>query len=198
MKRTGFREAYLESSGRSGSVRQRAAGTWHSAWEAFCSELRSVRIRVLATVLTFMAAGLFLSGAATHAVQLAGLNDNVNKELLRSSNGLRNRVQEGLNGTRAPYTSLPVLFNDFLSHDAAGGYASVAASVRGGNIYSPAGDQATKLCDNMEAFWAEYEPGRTVFRDMEIEGRTVRLALTSVTLGPDQPEGLLVASNEIG
>ena len=37
---------------------------------ALRAELHSVRFRVLATLLVFMAVGLFVSGAFTHAAQL--------------------------------------------------------------------------------------------------------------------------------
>jgi two-component system, OmpR family, sensor kinase len=169
---------------------------WHHAREAFRAELRSVRIRVLATVLTFMAAGLFLSGAATHALQLARLNESVNVGLLQPSERLRTTVADGINGV--PYSTPQQLFNAFLSTDVPGGHESVVASVQGSSTFMPAGEQATNLCDHMGILWDQREVGRTVFRDMEIEGRTVRVAITSVMLGPGHPEGLLVAGNELG
>ena len=59
------------------------------------SEIHSVRFRVLATLLVFMAVGLLVSGAVTHAAQLKSLNDRVNAELQLPSKNLNTLVKRG-------------------------------------------------------------------------------------------------------
>ena len=47
--------------------------------------------------------------------------------------------------------------------------------------------------------WDWSVPRQTVMRDIDLDGRQVRLAITSVSLaGGRQDQGLLIASSEIG
>lgn len=163
--------------------------------------MRSVRFRVLATLLSFMAVGLFVSGAATHAVQLGSLNDRVNQELLLPAGNLRQLADQAPPGSGAgSYSSLDELFTAFLRSGARGGYESVMTIVRSGNTIMPSGDQPTNLNTRavVKSVWGRYVPGETVLQDMSIDGRTVRLAITSVSLAGRPGDGVLVASNEIG
>ncbi|OFI37353.1 two-component sensor histidine kinase [Arthrobacter sp. SW1] len=187
-----------------------AAPQWLGTLRA---ELRSVRFRVLAAALALMAAGLVASGASTHAVQLARLNERVNEELLGQSARLRAVAEQGARDGR-PYTSLEELFTAFLQGATPGSHESVMAMLGDGTTLLPAGNQATVLntTDVLERIQSEHLGSRTVFRDMSIDGRTVRLAISPVALGtvalgtgnagnpgagsPEQ--GILLASNEIG
>ena len=163
------------------------------------AELRTVRFRVLATVLGFLAAGLLVTGITTLALDLRNLNSRVSEELLLQSGRLQNIVDQGV-PAGGPYTSLDRLFTEFLRGDAPGRYESVMATVNGGNTFLPAGEQPSNLATPqvLQTARAEHIEGRTVFHDMTLDGRTVRLAITSVSLGDGAPGGLLVAANEIG
>lgn len=169
---------------------------------ALRTEVHSVRFRLLATLLVFMAVGLFVAGAATHAAQLKSLNDRVNAELQLPRRNLDELAKQGRpNFGGAAYTTLHDLFTTYLRNGAPGGYESVMTMLRGGNVILPAGEQPTKL--NTPAItdhvWDWSVPGQTVMRDIDLEGRQVRLAITSVSLAAGrQDQGLLIASSEIG
>jgi two-component system OmpR family sensor kinase len=72
--------------------------------------------------------------------------------------------------------------------------------VRGGNIILPIEEQRTNLGSRevIQRVWDWRVPGQTVLRDTEIDGRQVRLAITSVSLEGRPDQGLFVVSNEIG
>ena len=170
---------------------------------ALRTEVHSVRFRLLATLLVFMAVGLFVAGAATHAAQLKSLNDRVNAELQLPRKNLDELAKQGRpNFGGTAYTTLHDLFRTYLRNGAPGGYESVMTMLRGGNVILPFAEQPTKL--NTRAItdhaWDWSVPGQTVMRDVELQGRQVRLAITSVSLnaGGRQDRGLLIASSEIG
>ncbi|RAM35886.1 sensor histidine kinase [Arthrobacter globiformis] len=168
---------------------------------ALRTEVHSVRFRLLATLLVFMAVGLFVAGAATHAAQLNSLNDRVNAELQVPRKNLDALAKRGQPNSGAPYASLNSLFTTYLRSGAPGGYVSVMTVVRGRSVILPAGEQPTKLrtaaiTDNM---WDWSVPRQTVMRDIDLDGRQVRLAITSVSLPGGRPDqGLLITSSEIG
>jgi two-component system OmpR family sensor kinase len=169
---------------------------------ALRTEIHSVRFRLLAMLLVFMAVGLFVAGAATHAAQLKSLNDRVNAELQLPRKNLEELAKQGRpNFGGAPYTTLHDLFTTYLRNGAPGGFESVMTMLRGGNVILPKGDQPTNL--NTAAItdhvWEWSVTGKTVMRDVDVDGRQVRLAITSVSLtGGRQDQGLLIASSEIG
>jgi signal transduction histidine kinase len=174
-----------------------------NAASALRTELHSVRFRLLATLLVFMAVGLFVAGAATHAAQLKSLNDRVNAELQLPRENLDELARQGRpNFGGAPYTTVHDLFRTYLRNGAPGGFESVMTVLRGGNVILPAAEQPTNL--NTPAVtdhvWEWSAPGQTVMRDIDLDGRKVRLAITSVSLtaGGRQDQGLLIASSEIG
>jgi two-component system OmpR family sensor kinase len=171
------------------------AGSWHR----FRVGLRTVRFRVLATVLAFLAGGLLVAGITTLTLDLRNLNSRVSEELLLQSGRLQNIVEHGVPGG-GRYSSLDALFTVFLQGDTPGRYDSVMATVNGGNTFLPAGEQPTNLATAqlLDTVRAEHRDGRTVFHDMTLDGRQVRLAITSVALDDGTVSGLLVAANEIG
>lgn len=173
--------------------------TLTQGWPGVRAELRTVRVRVLATVLAFLAAGLLVTGITTLALDLRNLNSRVNAELLLQSARLQAIAGQGVPGG-GPFTSLDGLFTVFLQGGAPGRYESVMATVNGGKTFLPAGEQPSNLAAShvLETVRAEHIENSTVFRDMTLDGRTVRLAITSVSLGKGGPTGLLVAANEIG
>lgn len=168
-------------------------------WHGVRAELRTVRFRVLATVLAFLTAGLLVTGITTLALDLRNLNNRVCEELLLQSERLRNVAEQGGPG-EVRFTSLDALFTVFLQGDAPGRHESVMATVHGGNTFLPAGEQPSNLATSqlLETARSEHVEDRTVFHDMMLDGRTVRLAITSVSLGDGGDSGLLVAANEIG
>lgn len=168
-------------------------------WRGVRAGLRTVRFRVLATVLAFLAAGLLITGITTFTLDLRNLNSRVSEELLLQSGRLRNIAELGPPGGRQ-FTDLDALFRVFLQSDAPGRYESVMATVSGGNTFLPAGEQPSNLAspEILQAARSERVENSTVFHDMTLDGRTVRLAITSVTLDNGDATGLLVAASEIG
>ncbi|MFC8038019.1 sensor histidine kinase [Paenarthrobacter sp. NPDC057355] len=166
---------------------------------ALRAALQTVRIRVLATVLAFLAVGLFVAGTTTLALGLRELNSRVSEDLLHQSSRLQEIVDQGTSDGR-PYASLDDLFTVFLRGVTPGRYESVMATIAGGNTFLPAGAQARTLGHPqvLETVLAMPMNGSTALRDVNVDGRTVRLAVTPVSLDGNPPQGLLVAGNEIG
>ena len=172
------------------SVRMRTTSL-SDGWHRLRAELRTVRFRVLATILAFLAAGLLVASITMLALDLRNLNSCVSEELLLQSARLQNVVEQGVPGG-VPFTSLDGLFTVFLQGDAPGRYESVMATVNGGNTFLPAGEQPSNLTTHqlLETARAEHIENRKVFHDMTLDGRTVRLAITSVALGDGLASGL--------
>lgn len=162
------------------------------------SEIHSVRFRVLATLLVFMAVGLVVSGAVTYAAQLRSLDDRVNEELQQPRKNLNTLVQPAPGNPG--FSSLDELFTLFLRSETPGGHESLMTMIRDGNTILPGGDQATNLrtLSVRDQIWAWSRPDRTVVQDTVIDGREVRLSITPVKLQGKPGEGLLVVANEIG
>lgn len=169
--------------------------------EAIRAELSSVRMRVLAAMLAFMAAGLTLAGAITHSVQLGSVSDRVNAELRLELDRLESISRAGPPGRPGqPFTTVDELFRTFLQVGAPAGPGAVITLVDGDVRYVPPGDQQPNL--NQEEVVArvlqDHQPGRTVYRDIETEGTTARLAIVSVRVAGDDSDGILVAGIDIG
>lgn len=162
------------------------------------AEIQSVRFRVLATLLVFMAVGLLVSGTVTHVAQLTSLDDRVNEELAQPRKNLSNLVKPARGSPG--FDSLDELFTLFLRAETPGGHESLMTMIRDGNTILPASEQPTRLQEPAvrDQIWAWSRAGVTVVRDTEIDGRAVRLSITSVTLAGRPGEGLLVVSSEIG
>lgn len=162
------------------------------------AEVQSVRFRVLATLLVLMAMGLMVSGAVTYVAQLRILDDRVNEELQQPRRNLETLVKP--DPSNPGFASLDELFTLFLRSETPGGHESLLTMVRDGNAIFPGGDQPTNLRSDAvrEQIWSLSRPGETVVKDTVIDGRAVRLSITSVRLQGRPGEGLLVVSNEIG
>ncbi|MDQ4046806.1 MAG: sensor histidine kinase, partial [Actinomycetota bacterium] len=162
------------------------------------AEVQSVRFRMLATLLVLMAMGLMVSGAVTYVAQLRILDDRVNEELQQPRRNLETLVKP--DPSNPGFASLDELFTLFLRSETPGGHESLLTMVRDGNAIFPGGDQPTNLRSDAvrEQIWSLSRPGETVVKDTVIDGRAVRLSITSVRLQGRPGEGLLVVSNEIG
>ncbi|MFJ4265184.1 sensor histidine kinase [Paenarthrobacter nicotinovorans] len=161
--------------------------------------MQTVRVRVLATVLAFMAVGLFVAGTTTLTLDLRELNSRVTEDLLHQSSRLQDIASQGSQDGR-PYASLDDVFTVFLGGGTLGRYESVMATTAGGNTFLPAGAQARTLGHPyvLETVLAMPLKDSTVLRDVNVDGRTLRLAVTPVSLVGNSTEGVLVAGNEIG
>ena len=168
-------------------------------WQVLRWELRSVRVRVLATVLAFLASGLLVTGSATLAIDLSNLNSRVSEDLLLQSRRFNELVARDapLSG---PSPSLESLFTRFLQNAAPGRYEAVMATVNGGITILPSGEPPSGFNIERVLVTARTEQfrDRTVLHDMNLEGRTIRLAITPVSLGDGASSGLLVAAHDIG
>jgi two-component system, OmpR family, sensor kinase len=165
------------------------------------AELHTVRSRVLFAVLGFMAAGLLVAGATTHALQLQHLNDQVSQELGQHGDALRALADAGADhAPDQPFASVHDLFTAFLQGGAPGGYESVATMIDGEIALVPPGQQKTDLNSEqvLTAVNESFRPGVITFRDIEVDGSAVRLAMISVNVGADPSQGILLVSNAIG
>lgn len=99
--------------------------------ERFRTESRSVRVRILAVVLTFMAIGLAAAGTVTFSVQLSQLNNRINAELRQEAGEMQQIALAGPEGDGTPYDNLDDLFFAYLQSGVPGEYESMMALIDG-------------------------------------------------------------------
>ncbi|NLT31254.1 MAG: sensor histidine kinase, partial [Propionibacterium sp.] len=113
--------------------------------ERFRTESRSVRVRILAVVLTFMAIGLAAAGTVTFSVQLSQLNNRINAELRQEAGEMQQIALAGPEGDGTPYDNLDDLFFAYLQSGVPGEYESMMALIDGEAEYVIAGEQPFNL-----------------------------------------------------
>lgn len=165
------------------------------------AEMRSVRARVLATMLAFMATGLVVAGTVTHAIQLNQLSDRVTGELLQEVSALQALATAGPDdGTLRPYSAVNELFPAFIRSRASGAYESILMIVDGRAAYVPKGQRTSnaQVQQLLDAAKQSAAPGQTVLRGIELDGSTHRLAIVSVNIEGDPTRGIMVVANDLG
>ena len=175
-------------------------------WERVRTELRSVRSRVLATTIAFLAVALLAVGGITHYLRLVDLDESVRQDIVQEAGELQRLAQRGPLGPDAslsedldataeePFTDLPQLFYTFMTTTVPGEHESILALVGGEPAFEHA-DRSRFQLDAPATLAAAVErarPGQTVVFDLEQDGRTLRLGVISVVLDEDPRQGYLV------
>lgn len=179
------------------------SGEWR---ERVRTELRSVRSRVLATTLVFLAVALLTVGGLTHYLRLVDVDESVRQDIVQEAGELQRLAQRGPLGPDAspsedldalaeePFTDLPQLFYVFMTTTVPGEYESILALVDGEPAFEHAARSRFQLDDptTIAAVVERARPGQTVVFDHEQGGRMLRLGVISVVLDEDPRQGYLV------
>lgn len=175
-------------------------------WERPRTELRSVRSRVLATTLGFLAAALLLVGGLTHYLRLVDLDESVRQDIVQEAGELQRLAQRGPLGPDAspsedldataeePFTDVAQLFCTFMTTTVPGEHESILVLVDGKPAFEHAHRSRFQLDApaTVAAVAERARPGRTVVFDHEQDGRALRLGVISVRLDEDPRQGYLV------
>ncbi|WP_345026932.1 HAMP domain-containing sensor histidine kinase [Brevibacterium yomogidense] len=156
---------------------------------------RTVRGRVLAMMLAFMAAGLVAAGTVTYTSQFEELENRVDLELRQEIDELALVAQQSME--QSPL-GLEELLHAATGSVAPGEYESVIALVDGSPRFQPE-DVPYTLSEQavLAQIRAAYVPGRTVFVDLTVDGEIHRAAVAAVSVAGDDREGIFVVANRI-
>lgn len=159
---------------------------------------RTVRTRVLATMLAMMAGGLVLTGVLAHLVQLRSLEERVEAELWQEYRELELVATSTEEGEPA-HSDLDELLRTVTVNAAPSDHESVLAIVDGEPRYKPlAQDFEMDTAATVEHVLAVHEPGRTVLTSTSVGGREVRMLVASVEVRGDDSEGVFVVASDVG
>ncbi|GEO94944.1 sensor histidine kinase [Kocuria turfanensis] len=175
-------------------------------WERLRAELKSVRSRVLATTLVFLAVALLAVGGLTHYLRLVDLDESARQDIVQEAGELQRLAQRGPLGPDAspaedldtpadePFTDLSQLFYTFMTTTVPGEHESILALVGGEPAFQHADLSRFQLDDpaTLAAVQDRARPGQTVVFDHEQDGRELRLGVISVVLDEDPRQGYLV------
>ncbi len=161
----------------------------------------AVRTRVLLVIISLMTAGLVITGGVTYSVLFQQLDERVEAELLQERDELRMLAEDGPPGEgSAEYEDLEALFLAFLQSSVSGTYESILGIIDGSAVVISGGNRPFELDDPtvMEFVRDEMVPGRSVLRDLTVDGTDLRLLITSVQLKNESRQGLMVVGIDIG
>ncbi|MCJ8505448.1 HAMP domain-containing histidine kinase [Kocuria flava] len=175
-------------------------------WERLRTELRSVRSRVLATVLAVLAAALLLVGGLTHYLRLVDVDESVRQDIVQEAGELQRLAQRGPLGPDAsptedldataeePFADLDQLFYTFLTTTVPGEYEAILAVVDGEPAFEHADRSGFQLDDpaTLAAVAERSRPGQTVVFDHRQGERQLRLGVIPVDLAADDRPAHLV------
>ncbi|HIY24062.1 MAG TPA: HAMP domain-containing protein [Candidatus Brachybacterium merdigallinarum] len=159
----------------------------------------TVRIRVLTTMLTFMAIGLAATGVLTYVVQFRVLEDRVTGELNQEISELSQVADTREEDGAFAHTSVDSLLATATISAVPSDNESVLALIDDEPRYKPQVQDfdLSTYPHVVEAVIAAHEQGRTVPLTVEIEGREVRMLVASVNVAGDQSQGIFVVANDI-
>lgn len=158
---------------------------------------RSVRVRILSTMLAFMAGGLLIAGFVSYYVQFTVLEDRVNAELMQEVDEFR-RIAELRQSDVGEDESTEDLMRAAIQSAVPGEHESFLAFLDDKPQFKPQ-EQAFELGnpETVEQILSAHEPGQTMFTDVMVDGETIPAAIASVELYSDETPGIFVAANKI-
>ena len=165
----------------------------------------SVRMRVLSTMLAFMAVGLALTGVLTYAAQFRALDHRITRELWQEYDELALIAAN----TEADGSPAHTTVDDVLLHAtdsaAPSDYESVLTLLDGTPRYQPRSQDYSLIqpeAPGHERVRQElrdaYVPGEAVIVSMHAYDRDLRVLIASVQVAGDDSEGVFVVANDIG
>ncbi len=158
---------------------------------------RSVRVRILSTMLAFMAGGLLIAGFVSYYVQFTVLEDRVNTELLQEVDEFQ-RIAELRQSDVGDEESTEDLMRAAIQSAVPGEHEAFLAFLDDKPQFKPQ-EQAFELGnpETIEQILAAHEPGQTIFTEVMVDGEAVPAAIASVELYSDETPGIFVAANKI-
>lgn len=165
----------------------------------------TVRMRVLTTMLAFMAVGLALTGVLTYVAQFRALDHRVTSELWQEYDELA-LIAAATDDSGAPvHTTVDSVLVNATDSAAPSDYESVLTFLDGQRAYQPRSqDYALVQPDSPEHERVQQElldahrPGEAVIIPMQAYDRELRVLVASVHVAGDDSEGIFVVANDIG
>lgn len=158
---------------------------------------QSVRVRILSTMLAFMAGGLLIAGFVSYYVQFTVLDDRVHAELHQEVDEFQ-RIAELRQSDVGGNESTEDLLRAAIQSTVPGEHESFLAFLGERPQFKPK-EQAFEL-DNpetVEQILGTHTPGSTILTNLEINGEAIPAAVASVELYSDDTPGIFVAANRI-
>lgn len=160
----------------------------------------SVRFRVIALVVAMLTIGLMVSGAVAFTLQFTQLNERIESELLQEVEEVREIARNGPPGTDGPYADLGALFEAYLTVSIPNEHESMVTLVDGQVAFYPGGERPFDLTQPQVIAEAQqrYRAGRAVIFDYTLDGRPLRMIVSSVALPGDARQGIVVVAIDVG
>ncbi len=166
---------------------------------------RTVRTRMLTTMLTFMAVGLAVTGVLTHAAQFRALDQRIDRELWQEYSELALIAEDTDEDGDPAHTSVESVLAHATGAAAPSDHESVLTFIDGQRRYQPSQQDYALMPDGsaesariQRQILDAHVPGRTVIASMEAHGRDLRVLIASVEVAGDDAEGIFVVANDIG
>ena len=165
----------------------------------------TVRMRVLTTMLAFMAVGLALTGVLTYVAQFRALDHRVTSELWQEYDELA-LIAAATDDSGAPvHTTVDSVLVDATDSVAPSDYESVITFLNGQRAYQPRSqDYDLVQPDSPEHERIQQElldahrPGEAVIIPLQAYDRELWVLVASVRVSGDESEGVFVVANDIG
>lgn len=162
-------------------------------------------MRVLTTMLAFMAVGLALTGVLTFVAQFRALDHRVTSELWQEYDELA-LIAAATDADGAPvHTTVDSVLVNATDSAAPSDHESVLTFLDGRPVYQPRSqDYALVQTDSPEHERVRQElldahrPGEAVIISMQAYDRDLRVLVASVHVAGDESEGVFVVANDIG
>ncbi|MGB6023032.1 MAG: HAMP domain-containing sensor histidine kinase [Ornithinimicrobium sp.] len=161
----------------------------------------SVRARMLVVMISLMTAGLVVAGGLTYSLLFQQLEERVEAELLQERDELRRMAEQGPQGeAEGEYQNIEALLLAFLQSSVPGRYESHLGIIDGSAAVISGGTRPFDLDDPavLELVAEEMVPGRSVLRNLTVDGTDVRLLIASVQLENEVREGVFVVGIDTG
>ncbi|MGP9538183.1 ATP-binding protein [Brachybacterium sp. AOP43-C2-M15] len=165
----------------------------------------SVRLRVLTTMLAFMAVGLAVTGLLTYAAQFRALDQRVTAELWQEYDELTLIAEN----TEADGTAFHTTVDSVLLHAtdsaAPSDHESVVTFLDGAPLYQPRQQDYALIPDDSQEsdrirreLLDAHRPGSAEIVPLEAHDRHLRVLVASVNVEGDDAQGVFVVANDIG
>lgn len=158
--------------------------------------LRSVRSRILTSILIVAALGMTIAGSTAYLLQRERLLTGIDERLTQTVEGLQFIADGGETG-QSPPTSVAEFLTQSMQRVLPDHYESTVGIIDGRPAYVPSSDLAFRL-DRDEAFidrvLAEAHPERVVMGTADAQAGTLRYALVPINIDGDPAQGIYVSA----
>ena len=178
---------------------------------------RTVRFRMLTTMLTFMLVGLTVTGVLTYAAQFRALDQRINAELWQEYDELQLIALATNEDGSYVHTTVDSVLLNATDSAAPSDHESVITFLDGEGLYQPrqqdfallrrptdqhTPEEAAEILAESERveqlILDSHVPGQTVITSMQAHGQELRVLIASVQVDGDESQGIFVVANDIG